>query len=182
MKSIKMKHPGYCEIGWRIDENYFRQIYKFVKLKGRCVDIGNINPKCEYLKYYNNIMIEQLVVEDLNFDIIECSSFDTILLFEILEHLQNPLWCMYQLRKILNPGGSIYILMPSRPRFMWHKKHYFEIPKKHLQKWILEPLDLKIVKHKKVYSSHSLFYYFTGFKYFMRLFFNGSNIYEIKIN
>jgi len=177
-----MKHPGYCNISWRHDEWYFRQIAKFIgKLQGDCIDIGKINPKVEYLKYYNpGTKIEQIITEDLNFDMLT-GHYDNILLFEVLEHLQNPLWCMYQLKQILKPQGSIWILMYARPRFMWNPEHYFEIPKKHLQKWILEPLDLQIERHKKVYPSHSLFYYFTGFKHFMRLFFNGMDIYQIKI-
>lgn len=176
----KMNHPGYCEPEWHLDERLFRQIDKFIgQLSGKCVDISSVNIKCEYLKKTNNIMIEQLEVKDLNFDILT-GQYDNILLFETLEHLQNPLFCMLQLKRILNPSGNIFVMMPARPRFMWPHFHYFEIPAKHFNKWILKPLELKIVKQGKIYPSHTLPFYVQGFKQFMTLFFNANYIYQIQ--
>jgi len=177
-----MNHPGYCEPEWRFDEKLFRQIAKFIgQLKGKCVDIGSINAKCEYLKQLNNIMIEQLRVKDLNFDILT-GEYDNIFLFETLEHVQNALFCMYQLKRILKPDGNLFVIIPARPRFMWPAIHYFEIPTGHFDRWILKPLELKIVKRGKIYPSHTLPFYVQGFKQFMTIFFNGVDIYQIKHN
>ena len=172
--------PGYCEILWITDVKYFRQIADFIgTLSGDCVDIGVKNAKCEYLKDHFKIPIRQYITGDLNFDYM-AGVYDNIFLFETLEHLQNPLFCMGQLKNCLKENGSIWVIMSAKPRFMWYKQHYFEIPPTRLQEWILAPLGLKTVRKQKLYPSHSMGYYLTGFKSFMRLFFNATWIYEIR--
>lgn len=178
------KCPGYCPQ----DKGYFNQkffdgIVNFIKpLYGICLDIGENNSKIEYIKSQCNAIVDRLNTNDFNFDEFKRNiKYDNVFCFAILEHLQNPLWHMKQLKGLLKPAnGSIYIIMPARPRFMWKSQHYFEIPPQHFQKWILTPLGLKIVRKKKLYASHRLGYYLTSIHGFLRLFWNAVWIYEIK--
>ena len=173
------KKPGYCEVKFRDDEKLFCQIAKFIgKIKGKSVDIGIKNSKIMYLQRYFNVYIHQYIVPDLNFDKIE-GKWDNIFCFETLEHLQNPLWHVLQLKSCLNIKGNIYFIMPCRPRFMWKNEHFFEMSPNHFEKWILKPLSLKIVKKSKIYPTHSIGYYFLGIHEFLRLFFNATIIYKV---
>jgi SAM-dependent methyltransferase len=133
-------------------EKYITPIIEFVSedsLDGTICDIGNSNPKMEYLKEIFDINLEQVTVNDFNFDVFPDKQYDVIFCFEILEHLQNPLFFMTQIKKMMKDNGTLYLSMPSNPRFMWATFHFFEMSKKHFEKWILVPLDLKIVRHRK---------------------------------
>ncbi|MHB2027158.1 MAG: class I SAM-dependent methyltransferase [Elusimicrobiota bacterium] len=41
------------------------------------------------------------------------SSFDAAALFHVLEHLPNPTQALHELRRLLKPGGSIYVAVPN---------------------------------------------------------------------
>jgi SAM-dependent methyltransferase len=41
------------------------------------------------------------------------SSFDAVILFHVLEHLPNPMEVLYELYRLLKPGGSLYIAVPN---------------------------------------------------------------------
>lgn len=68
-------------------------------------------------------------IENLNLS----STFDLVILNQVLEHIKNPLGLLINLKKNLNPHGRILIVVPNRygfnneARVYWpeHGKHYF---------------------------------------------------------
>jgi hypothetical protein len=151
--------PGFNDTSELWDLN-MKRLNRFVKeiilffninLHQKCVDIGESNPKMELIKHKLKIKVDQLVVNDLNFDKLQhFDKYDIIFALDIIEHLQNPLWFVNELKNILNDNGSIYVMMPCNRRWLWMEGHYFELDKKHFDKWIIKPLGLKIVKYKLI--------------------------------
>ena len=179
----EIKKPGYetTQELWSGNPKYLKKfvdkkIIPFLKIKNEdyCYDMGEKNPRMEYIKErYKDLQFEinviQINLDDFNFDWI-FSPFpeaDIVFAFEIIEHLQNPLYFMSQLKKITD--GSIYVIMPCNPRWLWHKMHFFEMNRKHFEKWILNPLDLKIIRYKKIIFVSSWKAYLIGFRPLIRL-------------
>jgi len=151
-------------------------------LQGRVADMGCLNAKSIYLGNFYNTVIEQIDA-DFNFWTPPqgyINAFDVVLCLEILEHLQNPLLFMQGVKEILKPGGIIFMSTPARPRLLWTEHHFFEMNKKHLEKWILNPLKLKIVDYKQLRIGQPWYFYLSGVRPFLRIFFNHTFIYKIK--
>lgn len=172
-----IRKPGYetTEQLWSSDP---RILQKFVITKilpfirevyGRdFYDIGEKNPRMEHLKYcWRSIWVKQINSGDFNFDELEAPKVDGVFCFEVLEHLQNPLFFMRQLMKLTD--GNIYVLMPENPRWLWHPMHFMEMKKKHFERWILNPLDLRIVRQKKILFVSSWKVYLIGLRPLLKL-------------
>jgi len=139
-------------------KRYANKLIPFLKPKGMCLDMDKPNPKMEYIKSKMGFSVSYITGYDFNFDTIQLhQKYDTIFILEVLEHLQNPLFFMSQAKDCLTDNGSIYLTMPVNNPVFKMDTHYFEIPKKHFERWILEPLDLKIVRSKRVIFIHTLF-------------------------
>ena len=135
---------------------------------GNYYDIGEKNPRMEFLKYcWRLIRIKQIDSGDFNFDELKAPKVDGVFCFEVLEHLQNPLFFMKQLMKLTD--GPIYVLMPENPRWLWHPMHFMEMKKKHFERWILNPLDLRIVRQKKILFVSSWKVYLIGLRPLLKL-------------
>jgi 2-polyprenyl-3-methyl-5-hydroxy-6-metoxy-1,4-benzoquinol methylase len=91
-----------------------------------------------------------VVVGDFNFDRFPAKKYDVIFCFEVLEHLQNPLWFMAQIKSILKDHGTLYMTTPYRKNYVWPETHFHEMSGDRIQKWLLSPLGLKIVKKKRL--------------------------------
>jgi len=165
------------------NEKMFNQTLRFITVGnlGKCCDIGEGNAKMEFIKSVLNIEVDQLDLPDFNFDRFNPElycQYDTVFCLEVIEHLQNPLFFMRELRSLIKPGGVIYLSTPGRPRIIWNKHHFFEMDPSHFNKWILAPLNLKIIRKAKVRISRP-WYKYIGFRPLLRLFTNYTNIYEI---
>ncbi len=132
------------------------ELVKFIEpahCRGKhCTDIGPYNPKMDILKERLGLEVEQVYVPDYNFNSLAyfAGKHDVVFCFEVLEHLQNPLWFIRQIKQyLLAPGGVIYLSMPSNPHFLRYPFHFHEMRRDMLQTWILEPLGLKIVRHRR---------------------------------
>ncbi|MDD2889362.1 MAG: class I SAM-dependent methyltransferase [bacterium] len=75
--------------------------------------------------------------------------FDVILLSEVLEHLYNPLETLKEIKRIIKPGGKIYISVPISNNLFFkifkNRWHSLEIPR-HL--WIPSTKAIKILCYK----------------------------------
>jgi hypothetical protein len=132
-----------------------KHIIPFLKIElgAVCLDIGEKNPRMEYLKEKMDMEVIQYISSDLNFDtVLHKFDPDIIFCFEVMEHLQNPLLLMSRMKHAIWDSGSIYIIIPCNPRWLWHEKHYFEIDRRHFDKWIVKPLGLRIVRYKHITS------------------------------
>lgn len=173
--------PGYCntEALSYIDDRLFKQTASFINPRGACCDISPKNAKMDFIKRYHGVDVEQIEISDLNtYPVV--GRYDTVFCLEVIEHLQNPLFFMRNVQLILNKGGSIYLSCPGRPQFLWTEKHFIEYTPKHLKKWILDPLGLRIIRRKRIRINHPWWWYFRGIRPFFRIFLNYTNIYEIK--
>jgi SAM-dependent methyltransferase len=201
MKQDLMK-PGFCQEpeieNARITNMRAKKILQFISdLKNNhpAADVGSYNVMSILLQKNMNIPITQLTSTDFNFNAIESNDvykkFKLIFCLEVLEHLQNPLFFIQNLKEYLDDDGVLILSSPSRPKFFYTPFHYLEQSPKHLQKWILTPLGLKIIRHKRLwyYKHWTIFLigfrpllrcFKTGLKPLVQSFYNCSIIYEIR--
>ena len=152
-----MEIVGYCEDSK--NEKYLerrsRDIIEFVRIGNEYYGanklyIGNFD-RLSYLLEDEFVWIDCAGGGDYNFDAIKSSiKYDMVFCFELLEHVQNPLFLLKGLVDIIKDTGVIYLSTPHRPRWMWPDYHYNEISAKHMQKWLLDPLNLEIIRKKKL--------------------------------
>jgi len=148
-----------------------KKIIPFLNIKRGdwCIDLGEKNPRMEYLKERTGINVTQIDANDFNFDALlsPLAKIDAVFAFEVVEHLQNPLHFMRELKRLTD--NSIYVIIPENPKWLWHEMHFNEMKKKHFDKWILKPLDLRIVRYKKIIFIASWKRYLIGFRPLYRL-------------
>lgn len=72
-------------------------------------------------------------IEELSRDF-SGGKFDVVTFFEVLEHLDDPVKFMSEIRGILNPGGHIALSMPNRDRFL-DPLGEGDYPPNHLTRW-----------------------------------------------
>ena len=173
---VSKEKPGYetTKSLWGPNRKYLQKfcnlhIIPFMRQGGiekgdLCVDIGEYNPRIEYIKDVMGIRVKTIDKEDFNWDELGVSNLDIILALELFEHVQNPLFFMNELKKAVSQEGSIYVLLPCNPRWLWHERHFFEIDRKHFEKWVVNPLGMKIVRYKKIWHVASWWTYLIGFR------------------
>jgi len=173
---VSKEKPGYetTKSLWGPNKKYLKKfcnlhIIPFMRQGGikkgdLCVDIGEHNPRIEYIKDVMGIKIKTIDKEDFNWDELGVSNLDIILALELFEHVQNPLFFMNELKKAVSQDGSIYVLLPCNPKWLWHERHFFEMDRKHFEKWILKPLNLKMVRYKKIWHVPTWWVYLVGFR------------------
>ena len=177
---VSQELPGFC-FHDSLDEKLTENIIDFIELRGKTGDVGGKNLKSQLIADITGKEIEQIESDDFNFHVpFAYRPFDTILCLEVLEHLQNPLFFLKELAESLAPEGTIYLSTPHRPRILWTTHHFFEFGPEHLTKWIFTPAGLKVGRHKYLRSNHPTYFYVTGIRPFLRLFFNYTVIYELK--
>ncbi len=181
------RKPGHCPDKdiWGFSSKYFRNMVKFINgFKEPCVDIGKYNSKIKYISEQCHVNIKQIEVEDFNFDEFPSDlhgKCKTIICFEMLEHMQNPLFFMKQMKSILSEDGSIFLSMPGRPEILRTKYHFVELTPKRFLKWILIPMDMQIIRYKKLrIVRKAWWFYFKGFRPLLRIYYDFTWIYEIK--
>jgi len=73
----------------------------------------------------------------------------------------------------------IYIMVPDRTKILWDKGHFHEIDAYRMNA-LIKRAGMKITKHEKVKEKRDFWFYFTGIKPFLRLFFEYDSIYTVK--
>lgn len=150
------------------------------------VDIGPPSYKSKRMGEYWNVVHAD--AEDFNYykpfihsKLEELPPSEIITCFEVLEHLQNPLLFLDHIAGMMHKDGTLFLSTPSRPKFLYPEFHFHEIEPKRLQKWLLDPLGLEIVRGKRIrINNRNDWKFYIGFRPFLRLFLNFTNIYQIK--
>jgi hypothetical protein len=143
------------------------------------IDIGENNPMKAFLEAYYNI---EIASTQGDLDVVELEGdYGTVLCFEVIEHVANPLHLLLQMRKLIEKSdGVIYISYPSMPQWLWNYNHYNEIQEKRF-KWLLERANLSILQHVKKPLYGRWYSYFYGIRPFFRLFYcRRWNLYKLK--
>lgn len=143
---------------------------------GATLDIGPRNPFTIRLEEKYHISVDNT---DGDLDIIDLQgSYDTVFCLEVIEHLMNPLRLLHQINAVLKPQGSLFLSTPKhKPHFLWDKHHFTELDDFRLNALVTRA-GFKIIR-KKFFRTTPLWWHFTGFRPFFRLFFNRSRIVEL---
>ena len=150
-------------------------------------DVGERNKKIEIIEHRLsetgiNINFDELTSSDFNWKDFEIAKrkYDVITMFDVLEHVQNPLFLMRNVKNRLKHDGMLFLSTPARAHIFYPGFHFHEIPKKHLEEWILKPLGLKILHTSKIrILPKAWWWHFTGIRPFLRIFVNYTYIYHI---
>lgn len=139
------KHRG--KTYWRKHRD--KLIKKYVISKGKVLDIGcgwrsyckdavriDINPE------YNPDVIAD-IQKGTDFPV---NQFETVLMFDILEHLEYPHRAIEEVKRILKPGGTLYITVPFC--FPRHGEEFYRFSDLALEK-MLKGFELEIIPVKK---------------------------------
>lgn len=181
-----MTKPGLCpvsEINFPKYGMYPHLISFMGDIKSPIADVGELNHKSQYLSTYYGVMIDQ-IEGDFDYYLANGKKYETILMFEVLSHLVNPLWFLAEIKFQLEKGGVIYLSMPSRPKVLWNKHHYCEISTDRFKRFILDELGLKIVRMKRIRNPRQPDKLRIGIRpvirWVLRLLYNYTVIYEIR--
>jgi len=90
------------------------------------LDVGPRGAFTERLEKELGGKIENTGNKDLDVCRLRSLAFDCVFIFEVLEHLLNPLHLLLEVKKTLKVGGRVYITYPHRPHFWWYKTHFHE--------------------------------------------------------
>jgi len=93
----------------------------------RYVALDKITETVEHLsKQYKNVEFINATIPPISQ--IEDNSFDTIVSFQVIEHIKDDLLFLQEIHRILKPGGSAYITTPNikmtLSRNPWHIREY----------------------------------------------------------
>lgn len=159
----------------RIFRRYMKRILPFFQIhpQARCLDIGEPNPQIQHISNEHGVDIWSTDSTDFNFDQLtdhtNLGSWDVIFALGIVEHLQNPLFLLRELRYLLKDDGSLYLIIPCNPRWLWTPHHYHEMGRKRLEKWLLAPLHLEVVRYRKLWFVMDWRSIFIGIRPLMRV-------------
>jgi 2-polyprenyl-3-methyl-5-hydroxy-6-metoxy-1,4-benzoquinol methylase len=71
------------------------------------------------------------------------------LAFEIIEHLMNPLWFLWQVRQALKPDGTLCLSTPiNKPKFFWRPDHFHEVDEYRLNR-LIERAGFEIIRRER---------------------------------
>lgn len=163
--------------------NMVREFLKFMYLHvdNDIHDIGERNWKSDYMRKHG-YTVHQVNANDFNFDKFSIpKNVRVITCFEVLEHIQNPLFFMQNIADSMDEKSVLFLSTPGRNRMFWTDHHFHEMNAAHLTKWILKPLGLQIIQKRKVRISDGLpwYFYLTGIRPLLRALANNTTIYQI---
>jgi SAM-dependent methyltransferase len=158
--------------------NRAKETIKFIQPTGKIADCGEDNPLKRMIEYYHVVSITSI---DWNFNepLNIADRYDTILAFEVLEHIFNPLVFLNSIKRLLSNNGSIYLSTPYQlPQIIKAIHHYHEIPTDRLM-WLFDEARLKIVRSGKITIAGNWYEHIHGIRPILR-YFQKTRIYELK--
>ena len=112
-----------------------RECFARVELKGRVLDIGEENELKCLMEEWGDVEIDSTFRCDFNKTLrSNGGSYDTVLCFEVMEHLMNPAHFMTLLWAILKKDGVLYLTTPRKSLFRQLDQHFTEYGKGDLEK------------------------------------------------
>ncbi len=138
-------------------------------IKTPIADMGMFNPLAKAMEDYLLLPIDSV---NYDFDTEKYSGemkYGTVLCFEVLEHLFNPLFFLENLKDVMTDDGVLYLSVPGRIKLLWGPHHYHEPDDKRLG-WLFERAGFKVEKKGKAPAGGKLRYHLLGIRLFMRYF------------
>lgn len=159
------------------DQKRMQRTIKFIEdggeIEGSVLDIGGENPVGSYIADYFYLEKKNTDI-DLDFPNYYFwrmnRKFDNIFMFEVIEHLMNPLALLVKLKKdVCSPETRVFLTYPIRPRFLWAKTHFHEYDKKRFR-FMINQAGYRIVRYEQhIHWRPDWWFYFTGLRPFLRL-------------
>jgi SAM-dependent methyltransferase len=87
-------------------------------------DYEHLFSACDYRTFDYDESTHADVIGDIHALPLEDESVDGIICSSVLEHVANPLLAMEELRRILRPGGKLFLYVPSIYPYHAHRGHY----------------------------------------------------------
>ena len=159
---------------------YFPKLYRC--LKGKKLEVGcgtggflevyndvigiDINPECIKICKQKNLNVTHMEIDKINFN---DNEFDSILIDNVLEHLEKPENLISEMKRVLTPSGIVVVSVPGAKGFLWdkdHKKNYNKIELEKIfcqqgfttQKIFYTPFKSKILDTQmRQYCLHGIF-------------------------
>jgi len=86
---------------------------------------------------------------DLNWYSPSDTKYNTILCFEIIEHLLNPLLFLSECKRLMRKKGLLYISYPTHTlKYFWHESHFHEYDKSRFV-YLLKIAGLEVVSYSE---------------------------------
>lgn len=157
---------------WRITKNFLSE---FPEAKSG-LDLGDRTPFTEELESFFNCPFKNFNI-DLDTESIN-GNYDVITVFEVIEHLFNPLHCLMEVRKSINSDGRLYLSTPKKkPNFLSSPEHFHEMSESSLGA-LFKRANFRVVR-KATFRVHSFWFYFTGIRPFFRYIFDRRLLFEL---
>jgi SAM-dependent methyltransferase len=150
-----MRHFG--KTYWRRRRN--RLSRKHVRLEGKILDLGS--GWRVYSETAVRLDIDPGVKPDIVADIQKgiCfpdDHFDTVLMFDVLEHLEDPFQALEEVKRVIKRGGTLYLTVPFC--FPRHGTEYFRFSDLALRK-MLAGFEVEIIPVQKSKFCHLFWNY-----------------------
>ena len=121
------------------------QIIETIKFKGKLLDIGG-GDNCNYrhvLKYanYTSVNIDKKISPDFLIKVnekipIKDNSFDTCLMFNVLEHIYDWNFIFCEVKRLLISKGKLYIIIPFLYPIHAAPNDYLRVTKSYIDKFL----------------------------------------------
>lgn len=159
-----------------------KYIGRKIKPSSSMLDVGQRNPLTELLEKGEMKLRITNTEGDLDVFILQDTNiYNYILYSHTIEHQFNPLHTLLELKKVMSDKTLMFIILPRRGKLLWCKGHFHEIDD-YRMRLLLERAELEIVSLELHKAWRPWYFYLTGFKPIMRLFFEYNAYYEVRLH
>ena len=149
---------------WKLTIEWLSQF----NIKGHCIDLGDKTEMTDLIESKFGVTVDN-TNHDLDFPFNYNKKYSNLFMFEIVEHLVNPLVCLTSIKQYISKDGILYLSTPIyRPKWMRNKKlHFHEFNFNELQ-FLIDKAGFKIL-NKKIINPTKLRYAITGIRPLIRV-------------
>ncbi|MBM3162840.1 MAG: class I SAM-dependent methyltransferase [Chlorobi bacterium] len=165
-------------IRWRKTMRFIEGSPPSVAEVSSALDLGDRTPLCDDLERHFGCPFASTGC-DLDVDTLS-GSYDVVTAFEVLEHLYNPLHALLEVRKALaGPHARLFVSVPAaKPAMLKSPDHFHEMSPSELDS-LFARAGFSVIRSGRFRIRHWPFY-LTGFKPFLRAFYEKVLIYELR--
>jgi hypothetical protein len=106
--------------------------------------------------------------------------YSDIIFSHTIEHIFNPLLCLENIKKLMDEKTNLFIILPSRPKFLQTACHFHEIDNYRMTK-LIERAGMQIVSFETMRMKREWWWYFTGIRPMIRYFVEKNAYYHIRL-